>query len=270
MNDPTTITIDLDAIAARVEAALDEHYTLVWAAYDDQFSEEQLAEMFTEGTDPESFMDWYSDAARDAAQEVIHALVPDPHEWVEFHHSEQIDELRITIEERDNSEVFDQLLRNTGSVLLRYAVTEDEEFDLEPDSWRWDEAEVNAAARKLGDLLPGVDFTFLPELRELVQNATYGGTLYVLWYGDVDEVVKASFDDATPRTITWTDPSVVCLDRYNGSGHDVQLKGLTLTLPWSRERITPDSQGFGYGWDQVCGLNKGAYRNEITLAEVPA
>jgi hypothetical protein len=266
----TTISIDTTAVAARVRAALAETYDLAYVSQGDRITDEQLAYIFEHGHEPESFYDWLDESRHHYAIEALEELIPDRLEREALRRTDDWDDLIDEIKERDNSNVFRDLLRETPRVLMRYALGDvDEDLDLDQDSWNWSEEQVTSAARKIGEIV-GLDFVHLPELRELVVNATYGGKLYVIWYGDVDDVVQASFDDSVQRTISWTEPYLLVLDRFNGSGHDVKIgHGETITVRWDRTRLVVDDHDFGYGWDRVCGLHKPAYACEAVLTPAP-
>jgi hypothetical protein len=100
--------------------------------------------------------------------------------------------------------------------------------------------------------------------------------LYVLWYGPPTDLVMATFQttdegfaylhDGMHRTISWTDPHLLLLNPWNGSGHDVKVTG-TITKPWTRERVCVDNASTtpGYSWEQVCGPHWPAYANTCTI-----
>lgn len=58
--------------------------------------------------------------------------------------------------------------------------------------------------------------------------------------------------------VTFTDPHLVLLDPWSGSGMDGQLTG-SFVVPWDVDRITLDSEAPGYGWDEVAGVSTAAY-----------
>lgn len=71
---------------------------------------------------------------------------------------------------------------------------------------------------------------------EIVENATYGGRLCVLYYADIQELAKAveylvkahhdvPANDKARVRLTFTDPTLLVRDWINGSGHEHSVKG---------------------------------------------
>lgn len=259
-----------EQILTKALADLRPKYTLIYVDYDDGLSDEQIARIFdgdVEGV--ESDVDeWAMEGTDHNVDEIIADLVPEEHHRDLLEAGDEIDELRNAIQERDDSRgALMELLHTTGSKLMRYAL----DYELEPDSWNWDEEQIVEAMHGIADAA-GIDFdTNEKALRSLVVEASYGGSLYVIWYGDPEDVVKGVLNttwenDEAPTTIAWTDPHLVVLDGWNGSGYSDDVKGI-VTKPFVPTNLRMDGnvKGHGYTWDQVAGLVYSAFSNEPTL-----
>lgn len=239
-----------------------------YAAYDDKLGASQVQQLFASDDGEMSIIEDIemnsADYRHDRMWEVVEEAVPDEEELEALRDDESMfDRLREAIWERDESDIIGELADNTR-LFLRYRLgdTPGDYNDLEPNSWNWGKREIYNAARRLAKIA-GIPWKGNEDrMRELVVNATYGGELFVFWYGGVKDLIDATvrhyggYDK--PQTITWTNPTLLVLDYYNGSGHEVALEG-TYSRPFDPERLVVDSAGSGYGWDAVCGLSSGYY-----------
>lgn len=261
------------AVLKKALANLAPSYTLYYVTRgDDGLHEEQIADIFDGNVEKvEEVLDDYAlDGIDYYLTEIVKELIPDEderdllEEFVELH-----DELRFAIRDRDDSKgpLLEQL-GVTGPKLMRYELN----YHLEPGSWSWEEDEVQKAMAEMAEVM-GVDFEAnRGSLWSLVVEASYGGQLYVIWYGDVEEVVMPVLnkawgnDEQVPTTISWTDPEVVVLNAGNGSGYSDSIKG-TITVPFDTEKLAMDGRrtGHGYTWDDVASVVHSAFRCDVTL-----
>lgn len=261
------------AVLKKALANLAPSYTLYYVTRgDDGLHEEQIADIFDGNVEKvEEVLDDYADDGIDYyLTEIVKELIPDEderdllEEFVELH-----DELRFAIRDRDDSKgpLLEQL-GVTGAKLMRYELN----YHLEPGSWSWEEDEVQKAMAEMAEVMQVDLEANRGSLWSLVAEASYGGQLYVIWYGDVEEVVMPILnklwgnDDKVPTTIAWTDPEVVVLNAGNGSGYSDTIKG-TITVPFDPEKLAMDGRvrGHGYTWDDVAGVAHSAFRCDVTL-----
>ena len=179
------------------------------------------------------------------------------------------EELDTMVRGRDDSDPLGDLIGATPRQLFRYK--------LSPDWWghgqahRRDAEEDEDFAFDIAVALGLTGHSFRDQrdtILELVQNAGDAQELYVIWYGEVEPlaelVIGYHFKQAghdTPRTIRWTNASVVLLDRMSGQGHDVRI-GDVIEASFDPERLTLDDEGFGYGWDRTACVHKPYYQND--------
>lgn len=272
---PAEDTSDVDAAYARALEALPETVELVFVQHDDGLTDEQIQKQLN-GEAPWDDADadeWQSEAAYYGAVAAIDEYVdPDDLEILKSDTSSPIgklDELRLEVQERDTSDAFADLLRHTDNKCFRYYVGVDSSV-----TWQSSEEEIgeniDAIAKALG--ISGVDHEDM--LRSWLAEGQ-DGPVYVYWYGDVEQLVKAAnnYDGSVegtvkPQTITWTNPSLLVLNGLQGSGMDCDYPG-TITLPFDRERLKLDAKGIGngYSWDDVAGIVRSAYACDVTITE---
>ncbi|MFE5853164.1 hypothetical protein ACFQ61_08080 [Streptomyces sp. NPDC056500] len=180
-------------------------------------------------------------------------LSQDAQDWMGEH--DVLIQVREAIEARDTSDPLSELMRQTGPKLFRYRL----DGGAEADPWRFSDEKTEDAARALGTAA-GLDFEEnRGALRELVTHASYGGGLHVLWRGDIrkvyDAVCKVRWSDpASEITMRWTDPELLVLDTWNGSGHSVRVRG-SMHFAFDPDRLSLDTtRGKGdYSWTDVVG-----------------
>ncbi len=257
-----------------VIARLDATYTLIYAERDDALTNEQIAvllkgENLFESDAFSRLEEWESDVRYDRAIEIIKDLCEGDEYDILDADPDALDEVRFAIYDRDDSDIYTALLKNTGSRLFRY----DLGYELESDSWRWDDQQYNTAVREIAEAAK-LDLTpdLAADLRTLVTEASYGGHLYIMWFGDTEQAVDlASAIEGTeantnPGTVTFINPTLLILDGLNGSGMDAQVKA-TITLDIKPGNVTIDAPrtGTGYTWSEVAYPSVSAYRCDVTI-----
>jgi hypothetical protein len=265
---------DMTKVYERALAELPDKVQLVDVEYDDQLRDEQIQKLFDgdELSVFEELDEGFADSRHYGMEYVLNDVLGDDRALLERHAPELAERLRDEINERDESDALGDLLRRSGSRLVRYRLGGEDDYDLEPNSWSWDEDEIEEAAKALAETA-GVPYEGdnVLRFRSLVVEASYGGVLEVIWYADVEDLYKAlEFDgEGKPTavgTITWTDPDLLVLDAMNGSGHNEAIKG-QISVPFDPSRLTLDSQGWGYGWDKIAGVVHSAYACEWSITK---
>ena len=248
----------------RAIEALPDKVELVYVDHRDQLTDEQLQTVLTESLD--AVLQDVDEQAMDLRDEGVWAVLEDcldteDLDLLRADHVGLFDELRYALQARDVSDPFRDLLRNSGGRLVRYRL----DYDLAPGSWSWSAQEADDAARDLAEAAGlAYEGDTAQACRDLVANASGGGSLWVVWDADVEDLHDAlsyGADDNKPvasGTITWTDPCLLVLDSFNGSGHDARIEG-ELSAAFDPARLTLDSQGPGYSWQDVSGAVPSGY-----------
>lgn len=253
---------DVERLYSDAVDALDEHYRFDYIDQGDELTDKQL-QMLLDGEElyeDDHFDEWESDRRHLDTQYVIDDLLsPEQRDLLDG----RIEDLRQEIYDRDTGDLGQQLLHATGCKLVRF----DLEHTVDPYPWNAEQEELNERAEGIAEALH-LDPT--TEQRELLHNlvveASYGGRLYAFCYLDGEEALKlATGGGEQPETVTFTPARIVVLDHLNGSGSEIELD--SITVPWSPQRVTLDARGigFGYSWDEVCGLHKPYYRCEFSF-----
>lgn len=155
------------------------------------------------------------------------------------------DLLRDEIQDRDTSSPLGDLLRNTGDVIFTYDLeTGVDGYGAEDDELRNVKRALKIAAR---------DKSYDGRLRELIANASYGGNLVVFFAANIEDMLEIG----TANVVTFSDPYIAIVDYLNGSGHDVQLKGLTLRVKYSPDNLDMDLLHKYNYTNAVCGMVSG-------------
>lgn len=251
---------DLAQAAAELTVSrLDEKYELVFIDRGDRLSDDQVQKLLA-GDEEVLDEDWVSENRWHGVNAVLdNILDEDARSFLEEH--EALERVREAIEERDESDPIRDLMCGTSSKLFRYRL----DAEATSGAWKFSDEQMSSAARALATAA-GIDFwDNCVALRELVATASYGGSLHVLWRGDIKPVYEAvctvRFSDPAPRvTVQWTDPELLLLDQWNGSGHTVRVRG-TVRLGLDPDRLCLDTARGpgGYSWTDVVG---GGYQPE--------
>ena len=254
---------DVERLYSDAVAALDEHYCFDYIDRDDELTNNQL-QILLDGKylddEDDYFDEWVSERRYLDSQHVLDDMLsPQQRDLLD----ERIEDLRQEVYDRDTGDLGQQLLHATGCKLVRF----DLEHTVDPYPWNAEQEELDARAAGIAEAL---HLEPTPEQRNLLQDlvteASYGGTLYAFCYLDGEEALRlATGGDERPKTVTFTPARIVVLDHLNGSGSEIELP--SITVPWSEHRVTLDARGigFGYSWDEVCGLHKPYYRCEFTF-----
>lgn len=266
---------------------------LVYVDRDDALTDEQQSaylagdwETFDNSVD-ESYSDRRYDRVNELAGDASEKLGLD---WDELDDEEQ-DAIKEAMYDKDQSNPTPQLLRNTGSKLIRVPLASPYEIlakkgdydatrgssSMNSDDPRGRQARIDTVAAILKEHgVDTADATVIENLNELIDNGPYDWheavTLDVITYADLAEASALPHSDAdapgaTGRNLTFSGAHVVLLDPWNGSGHDVQIPGnLGVTVTPDKPAVL-DRGGNGYGWDEVAGVVHSAYRPDDIKSE---
>lgn len=271
---------ETDALIQRVSAGSDT-YALAFVQYDDKLRDDQVSRYLSGDYDTvqdevselfdESVIAASTEQARDLLKEAgIDEDEVDP---------DQLDQLAEVIRDKDDSDPFPALVRNTPEKLMRLTLGRPEGpglYDGLPDGV------PEAREAKIAEMLTarGLDVSS-PEAREAISSLVNEGPQYwhegvdldVIYFDDIRDSTVFNEETGTvaSRQIRFRDPHILLLDRVNGSGHDVQIPG-TITATASEDNpVRLDADGsIGYGWDETAGVVHSAYRTDTDSTWVPS
>lgn len=217
--------------------------------------------------------------------------------------SDEFDRFREACRDRNESDPVNDLLRNTGRMMFRvrlgpggYIESGDGEYTYSRGNnlveiaheWNDDEETVQEQVQEVLDaacLDPDrscvgnqFDYGDNPKTytnrdlaRSLVDNASYGGSLNILAYLDVQDlykqVTKARSEKATLK-VKFTDPYLLIYDGWNGSGHDERVVGeIVVHVPYDKiaDVFYLDHRGcnIGYSWSEdIAHVHQPAYTHD--------
>lgn len=263
----TTASVIADAIIER----LDESYDLVYVDYRDEMSDEQVSALVRcdfETLD-ESRWEWESDNRYESAKHIITELVNDlAREWeldggdlneILSDENEEWDRVRFEIEERDKSDWPKQLARNTGSVLLRLQVID------EDASYSYEELKPRRVLKDVG--LRATRANVENMQRTLNECSPEYSILMGYWIAgaDVADIYELPNDPET--VIEIENPYLYLGNPYAGSGF-ISPRPFEGTIRVKRGDLRTDRDAFGYAVDEVYGgLHPSSFEAKITQLE---
>lgn len=272
---------DLARLVSDAIAALAPTYTLAMIEHPgDRLTAEQIQALLDGASEGgmssalDSIQEWESDQRWDAARRIVHDLLPD--ELVELldrdgTSTSSLNDIEEEIMARDESCLETALLRNTPDELYRY------HLNVSVPDYTMDHEQRAATRQEIADAA-GLDLSdkiTADKIDELLANSSYGGELYVLWCGNAEQAVtlatpvRWNADHNTESTdvagtVTFTGASLLILDRWNGSGHEVSVP--TITAEWAPRRVTIDAKGInGYSWTDTASPSPRFYAATFTV-----
>lgn len=253
-----------------VIAAMDDTYTLMYIDYDDRLSPEQINAVFRGDTEQvwDSNEDWEWENRRHGiesalddtlAKDVLTSwlregrLMPDDF-LDQWKWSDEYDTARFAMEDRDDSDVYRDLARQSGTVFVRVEIGQSFVFD------------GNVTEELVDEVLGGLTIPETPALRSLVEQILpecyHGGEHVPFLFGSVrvGDVYDLPWDE--DAEVTLTGGSLLFEDCMNGAGYSEAppvdyMDALTVTV--KRSDLLTDDDQFGYSWDSVCGFVGGCY-----------
>lgn len=233
---------------------LDKSYTLIYTDYRDVIEDPKIFKEIIENGYPEyDFIDSYGEWQWESANQIMKELFSD----VDIEDIE--DDVRIAIMERDDSDPLGETIRRTGEFVAYYELGE-ETYGIYGDP-----KEDMQTILKL--LKTNKKHPSYKELTEILAEASYGGNICFMFCSDLSAFYGNP--DKDPKYIIFTDPTIAIMDRFNGSGDFVQIKG-TYTLPFDRTKIKSDDAESGYSLiGQVFGTGRDAVDCHWNLSDIP-
>ena len=202
----------------------------------------------------ENIDDWYGEQEIQNCQEElgnIRKKMSEDGREKEFNAHE--DEIRDLLYERNDTDPVTDLIRNTSTTNMFYSLGV--EIDGYHNDWCGSfrgESEA-MACYKIRRALKLKKGQFDDRLKELVDNATYGGELRIYFNAMFNELVNND-EKNDFKTIRFHGDVVVAIaDSHNGSGFDITLP-LDITLPFNRDNLFVDSQVHYSYASEVCGM----------------
>jgi hypothetical protein len=257
--------------------SLDTRYTLVYPDRGDTLTPPQVQALLDGETAGEAdalddLDEWESESRWLGASAVVRDLLT-AEERTLLDDAGLLQPLHEEVVDRDESDVITDLLNHSNHLLFRYDLGVDvPDYTADAEQRRDAAAEIGAAT--------GLDAADKDgPITELLEHATFGGRLYVLWYDSPAEALRLAGSPTEqdgsaaadiPRTVTFVGAHLVVLDQWHGSGHDVRID--TLRAAWSPRKVSVDAPGLGRGWSwhDIAGPVASAYAGAFDLAPAPA
>lgn len=169
------------------------------------------------------------------------------------------DEIRETIEDRDDSDLINDLLRNTSKQTMFY----DTGYEMESESWSWSAARIRLERflikKHLGIVSDNTKHNWDEAIDMMIAQASYGGQLVIYFYDDVEDYIKT--EDV--KTISFRNFSLAIINTGNGSGDNTELIGAKTTLPFTSENLYL-CKNINYSYTfSVCGMSDNWCDNTI-------
>lgn len=244
-------------------------FTLVYVAYDDRLTKDQVAALVRgDGFDDpawEQYDEWVSEVRFQSVTEVREQVEREVRQrlYREFDNGgpwldeveltpEQEDLIEETIRDKDDSDPLSRLISNTGSVAIRVPLGEvprDEDGEV-------DVAALAAMLGRPGLIHEGTIRHILAECYDLYLEA------FLVAYVRLDE----SWLFAEPETpVTFETPYLWLGNPFAGNGWCDELPGLSLTV--ERSQLRTDDDAPGYSWQEVAGPVWSAFASEVSVAQ---
>lgn len=242
----STLTNPTEPISTRILARMPDEVDLVDVSHTDQLTTDQIRALLDGEDIGDGFFDWLNEAQRCGADYWMSTELTDDERDELEEEPDGEERIREALNDRDRTCALQTLIDQTGRRMLEFDLHEDIDptLDLTPAERMRLTQRIARAAR-----IPWA--TNRAALEELVEEASYGGRLYVLNHTDVGDVLDA-IACTTPQWIRFTDPLLVIHDHFNGSGHMVSVTG-TVATPLVAEEIRLDEGRMSWS-DDIAGL----------------
>lgn len=260
---------DVDAAWDRAVEALPVEVELVYVDRGDELSDEQIEKLLKGEPlyDESHFDEWESEQKFSNAWAIIEERVDTDDLDILKQTTDKVEELRFLIEERDRSDASSDLARNTPAKWFRYYLGDVNDVTFE------DEEEKNDTLASIFDNLGLGDTPETPITDEVLRAISsvlansQGGGLYLLWNGDIETMIDATYNDAA-KTVTWENPMVLVFDRVAGSGYAEDLPATVGPFPFDRSHLHLD-EGDGSYSTWVSGGMSPSTSTTVTVTTLP-
>lgn len=248
-----------EQLADAIIANLDATYELVYVDYRDGLSDEQAAAVVRGDGEAlfDSLADFEGDQRYESCRQVIDEALGDVlREWEAetdadlsylrdaFPHSEAWDRVRYEIEERDRGDWLAQLARNTGRVLLRINVID------EDHGYSFASVEPERVLVDVGLPLPATEANVATVRATLAECSPEYSVLMGYWIVGVDlsDILKLPSEGE----VEIVNPYLYLGNPFTGSGF-ISPKPLQARVRVARSDLTTDKDAFGYAVDEIYG-----------------
>lgn len=247
-----------DERARELIEKLDSRYTLSYVDYRDTLDEKEHDKLVLDCIKENSLApiyeaadDWYMDGQHQSVEQIIMDTFDDEEREEIWNDHEIRDAVEQAIYDRDESDTAKDLARNTGSRYFFIPLgmeVEPIEFSARTDAGAKYSDDYSDTVKKAKAIARKAKLDYAKyekALRELVANASYGGTLGVLFRADSFIFITEGYY----KKINIKGGELAIIDYNNGSGHDVRIDE-TLSVPFDRENIGIEN----YYVHDVCGM----------------
>jgi hypothetical protein len=154
------------------------------------------------------------------------------------------DEIRESLEDRDDSDPISDLIRNTGDIIFFY------ETGISTSGYDGSKAEHRLEKKKIKKLLSITSDEFDKEIESMLCDASYGGQLVIYFRERLDKLITTE----EYSHIRFTNATIAIIDTAGGSGGDCYLPKHSFTLEFKRDNLFVEkSVHYNYTY-QVCGM----------------
>lgn len=262
----------LALLGKRIEEEVSRNtYELVWVDYRDHLTDEQVDWVMS--GDMEEFwsstMDWESDQQYESAKNIVESLA-EQYAWVEFEYdaddvlsafdgSTEYHDLILSVMDKDSSEWFTDLIRNTPAPLMR-VIYSDERY-LADESTLVTSDNAREYVTEVVDSLVGSEGNE-EAIEELLRECCLVSCYVVPQLLFTPEDLSTILDAEPGDKVVITNPWLLLGDPFQGDGYEVELRG-NVTL--DRGQIRTDRAAGGYSWSTIAGVNPGSYSCEVAV-----
>jgi hypothetical protein len=156
------------------------------------------------------------------------------------------DDIRNTLEERDDSDVLKDLINNTGKMIFFY------ETGLSTSGYDGSKAQHRHERMQIKKMLSITTGQFDKEIDSMLSDASYGGQL-VIYFRDIltNLICENEFSH-----IRFSNATIAIIDTYGGSGSDCCISKHSFLLPMLRDHIFVEKTiKYNYTY-AVCGMTE--------------
>jgi hypothetical protein len=239
-----------------IKEVIPKHVSLFYLDRNDEYHNYEVIQsaMNTKSFDPiyEDLDSWIFDQQGYSMEYYKEELKKDLEKYHDMQ-EENLDEFLMQYEQdiedilhsRDDSTPVHDVLSRIGAIATFY----DTGYEMESESWSWNEKRVNQEVRDIKKHLGIKGKEHDNDLSMMIRQASYGGSLVVYFNPDVEDIIKS-----TGNMIRFTNPSIAIINIGNGSGDNCNLHGTTISLPFDSENIFVDKT-IKYNYThEVCGM----------------
>lgn len=157
------------------------------------------------------------------------------------------DDIRCQLEDRNNSDVVGDLIRNTGDMIFFY------ETGISTTGYNGTQAEHRMEKTRIKRLLSIKTKDFDNQIKTMLSDASYGGQLVIYFRDRLNNLIV----DKDTSHIRFTNATIAIIDTCNGSGADCCIGNKhSFLLPMDREKLFVEkSVSYNYTY-QVCGMSE--------------